>query len=197
MKSPAALVVRFAIKSLAALVVRFAFRCAVAITAVALSGCAEYLDNTYGQQRTSGSVNGTTVLQKLFRDAGHQVTTRRRLTPVLNERVDCLVWTPGKYDPPSKANREWLEAWLRGAPRRVLVLVVRDYDGAPDYWAEAVKKAPKEKQKEFRSRLQAAEVDFDSELLGRPEETSCPWYAQRNRVPLPKNKPPNWPTRPP
>src|SRR5262245_35289051 len=67
----------------------------------------ESLPSTYGRRRgTDGapSVNGTAVLIELFKQTGHRVTTRTRLSPSLNE-FDVIVWIPNDFEPPTKEQR--------------------------------------------------------------------------------------------
>lgn len=125
------------------------WRLALALTAL-LAGCdPEPLDVRYGRRtgRPGGeSVNGTAVLGKMFEEAGWKVASRRRLTPALAEKTDCIVWFPDAVEPPTTEAFDWLENWLREKPRRTLIYVLRDYDAAAAYWRRVEADAPEKEQ---------------------------------------------------
>jgi hypothetical protein len=110
----------------------------VLVVLFAVAGCREHIDTTYGRSSGFGqqSVNGTAVLADMFQRAGHAVSTRSTLSPVVRRKADCVVWFPDDFSPPRAEVRAWLESWLEDPahPGRTLIYVGRDFDAAADYW---------------------------------------------------------------
>ena len=103
---------------------------------VICTGCPSRDINTiYGRRRGTArtSLNGTSVLSDMFRQAGHKVTTWGRLSPRL-ERSQVIVWTPNSFELPTQKEIDYLENWLTNDQGRTLVYVARDYDAAIEYW---------------------------------------------------------------
>jgi hypothetical protein len=147
-----------------------------------LVGCgSEELDGTYGKRRGSPggrSVNGTSVLAKMFEDAGHDVTTLKHLSPAL-ERYEVIVWAPDSFDPPSRAERRYLENWLMMGNNRLLIYIGRDFDAEPLYWKTVQPSAPAEQTKEVQRRLARAQSEYHSERTDMPKEAYCRWFTVR------------------
>jgi hypothetical protein len=61
-------------------------------------------------------VNGTAVLGEMFREAGCKVTSRRFLSPRIND-YDTIVWAPDDFQPPGDDVRDFLEDWLAQGPQ--------------------------------------------------------------------------------
>ena len=103
-----------------------------------LAGCrSDDVQTEYGRTSTpfsKESVNGATVLARLFKEHGAKTTSARRLTPKLSEKADCIVWIPDDFGPPRDEVIQWFEEWLVEEPNRTLIYVARDYDAAVDYW---------------------------------------------------------------
>jgi hypothetical protein len=62
----------------------------------------EVLNFEYGKRhgpQATDSVNGTSVLARMFNNRGFDVTTWRRLSPKLND-FDIVVWFPDNFGPP-------------------------------------------------------------------------------------------------
>src|SRR4029079_13659172 len=97
-----------------AAVARFSFLTVFLAVAFSLIGCTDGdIVTSYGSRGGLGSssVNGTTVLGEMFKQAGHQVESRRALTPYLRD-ADTIVWVPDNFNVPGPAVRDWLERWL-------------------------------------------------------------------------------------
>ena len=139
---------------------RSSWRLALALAAL-LAGCdPEPLDVRYGRRtgRPGGeSVNGTAVLGKMFEEAGWKVASRRRLTPALADKTDCIVWFPDSVEPPTAEALEWFEDWLGEKPQRTLIYVLRDYDAAAVYWRQVEADAPEKKRSLVLAERQWAE----------------------------------------
>ncbi|MBX7165427.1 MAG: hypothetical protein K1X74_03675 [Pirellulales bacterium] len=137
---------------------------ATAALLVFLAGCSKSeLPSEYG--RTSGpvagnSVNGTAVLAGMIEARGHRVGTARNLTPKLFSRADVLIWFMPYRGTPSREVRTWLEEWLQVEPNRVLVVVGRDYDAAPEYWRRMAAKAPPDLAAEYKRREALAQQEM-------------------------------------
>ncbi len=138
------------------------------------------LDTDYGRRRGSGagSVNGTSVLARMFQQAGFRVTSWSRLSPKI-EDFDVLVWTPDSFQPPSEEEREYLEDWLRGAPNRTLIYVGRDYDAEIDYWSKMLPLAPPEQVMEINRRLARARARYAERRSRMPEDKYARWFVVR------------------
>ena len=144
------------------------FVCWLAMGLLAL-GCGRQteLDTRYGRRRAtpgSQSVNGTSVLAKMFENAGHDVSTWRRLSPKL-DKDDVLIWFPDSFELPSEEETRYLESWLSSKPQRLLVYVGRDFDAAIGYWshvADHAEDAPSEQRLEMQRRLAQARSQFES-----------------------------------
>jgi hypothetical protein len=121
-----------------------------------LAGCSPEITTTYGEREGAGaweSVNGTSVLGKMFEQAGHRVSSWGTLSPRLDEKADCIVWFPNDFDPPDKAVCQWLDDWLAEDPDRTLIYVGRDFDAESSYWDHVLPDAPSDQKELVRKRL--------------------------------------------
>lgn len=122
-------------------------------------GCApDDINRTYGQRKSAlgaDSVNGTAVFARMFEQAGHRVTTWRRLSPKLHS-YDTLVWIPDSFDAPSWKERQFLDGWIASSPNKVLIYVGRDFDAGPLYWRKMQVNASTEQAQEIPARLNEA-----------------------------------------
>lgn len=147
-----------------------------------LVGCGpDDINRHYGQRRTavgSDSVNGTAVLAQMFEQAGHRVTTWRRLSPKLNQ-YDVLVWIPDAFDAPSWKERQFLEQWLARGSNKVLVYVGRDFDAGPLYWQKMQANAPAEQASEIVTRLNEAETEHATHRSRAGGTTYGRWFVVR------------------
>jgi hypothetical protein len=149
-----------------------------------LVGCApKGVETEYGKistPRSAKSVNGATVLARMFEARGAKVTSARRLTPRLFEKADCIVWIPDDFDLPRDAVAEWFERWLAARPNRTLIYVARDYDAAVDYWEDVKNDFESEAdRREARSRLSEARQRHAAARPETPEETAGGWFSLR------------------
>jgi len=137
---------------------------------LATGGCVDEIDAVYGQRAGSAwtSVNGTSVLGKMFERAGHTVFSWRMLSPRLRRRADCIVWFPDDFHPPKEQACQWLEGWLREEPGRTLVYVGRDFDAAAWYWETIQPNAPAEQKQEILRRIYSPAVRRRSATGFRP-----------------------------
>ena len=142
-------------------------------------GCTRDIERMYGRRQGFGqqSVNGTGVLGKMFRQAGHRVFSWSVLSPRLHQRADVVVWFPNDFEPPTDEVRAWLEDWLTEEPGRTLVYVGRDFDAAAPYWAKVEPLAPEDQREEVRRRESFDRTDFLSGRLAIPESEDCGWFT--------------------
>lgn len=147
-----------------------------------LSGCgATEIDDTYGKRRGAegeSSVNGTAVLARMFELAGHEVRTRRYLSPRADD-FDVIVWIPDDFQPPGEEPQDFLENWLRYGRGKTLVYVGRDYDAAIDYWESVLPETPAEQSVEVLRRLAQARARHARARAALPEKEACRWFQVR------------------
>lgn len=164
-------------------------RSGLLLAAVILTvGCRSELDTHYGVRTGvigGSSVNGTSVLGKMFAQSGHSVSSWSRLSPRL-QRANTIVWVPNRFDPPSEETREWLDDWLYEEEGRTLIYVERDFNAEPSYWQKIAPLAPAGQKKEVRSRLSRARIDANSERAAAPKTAECEWYAVDRSAPVRK-----------
>lgn len=142
---------------------------------------AEKLTDVYGQRRgrnVADSVNGTSVLAEMFKQAGHRVTTVDTLSPRLN-KYETLVWFPDDFEPPTAEQREFLENWLWERSGRTVVYVGRDYDGATAYWKKVQPLAPAEVADEVQRALAQSKAAYDSQRMKMPKQQYARWFTAR------------------
>lgn len=145
----------------------------------------ETVNNVYGQRQGEGadSVSGTSVLAEMIRRRGSRVTVVHRLSPRLN-RFDVIFWFPDDFQPPTNAQREWLEDWLsEGYSPRTVVYVGRDFDAAVRYWDDVAPAAPAGQKDEIKRRWAKVKSEYDSQRLQMPEERHTGWFVQRRDQP--------------
>ncbi len=134
------------------------------------------LSSGYG--RSSGeaisSVNGTSALMKLFRQSGKRVSVSRRLGDLV-ERADVVVWVPDSHALPRAQVTRYFDAWLAEKPGRNLIYVVKEYDGAVDYWTRLASREAGEKVCVQRS-LARALAKSDRVQSKLSEEQACDWF---------------------
>jgi len=158
---------------------RFAAVCLIALTTT-LVGCddGEHLSRHYGQQGGAlgrDSVNGTAVLAKMFRDAGHRVIIKRALTPSLGD-ADVLVWFPDDFEPPSEEVVTWLEEWLYWKDGGILIYVDRNFDAAIPYWDAVIPRSAEPMASEMRSRRNEVLKEFGAERTRDTDVIESRWY---------------------
>lgn len=146
------------------------------------NGCGrdDALETAYGERLGSAglSVNGTSVLADMFREAGCRPVTVSYLASRL-EQYDVVVWAPDDFSLPSEEVRAFLEEWLTAQPDRTLVYIGRDYQAACDYWTETRTLAPADLQYEFLRRAARARSAHSRDRLQMPDEAVCDWFVIR------------------
>ncbi|MFO0903268.1 MAG: DUF4350 domain-containing protein [Pirellulales bacterium] len=164
----------------------FAAQRAVLLLLVPLAlslGCQpDDINRQYGQRRAAvgaDSVNGTAVFAKMYEQAGHKVTTWRRLSPKLHQ-YDTLVWFPDTLDVPSPRERQFLDQWLARDSSKVLVYVGRDFDAGPLYWKKMETNAPPGQAGEIASRLSDALSDHNAARNRASQDAYARWFVRRN-----------------
>ncbi len=153
----------------------------LALASLAVAGCSDEFQTTYGQRTGPGaslSVNGTSVLGGMFEKAGHTVYSRHLLSPRLRQRADCIVWFPDDFRPPNEDVCHWLDEWLSERPPRTLIYVGRDFDAAGWYWEKVLAGAAPGQARQISSRADVARRAFQgarrSSISGTEE---CPWFV--------------------
>jgi hypothetical protein len=156
----------------------------LALALVPLCGCGkgEGDDSEQGESggrqlvRFSASVNGLTVLGDMFTAAGHTVSLRKELSPVLQEAADVVVWAPDDFNVPDAKTCDLLDRWLRDKEDRTLIYIGRDFDARPLYWRKILAKAPPVDRTRDQKELDESEAMFQSQRATRPQKASCSWF---------------------
>ncbi len=155
--------------------------------ALLFAGCSsdpEPINTVYGRHAGKGltSVNGTSVLARMFQAAGHQVV-RRGGTAASIDNVQVIVWAPDNYEPPTAEERELIEQWLSKEPDRTFIYVGRDYDAAAEYWQLASEKAADDQAEERLRREALARSSHDTRRVEIPVEEDVDWFVTRRDYP--------------
>jgi hypothetical protein len=154
----------------------------IALTALALAGCEDGIETTYGRRsglEAGDSVNGTAAFVRMVQSAGHHVTTATRLSPRVYETADCIVWAPDDFQPPAEPVRQWFDAWWRHGSGRTLVYIGRDYDAAPSYWRAVQAAATPAQRSEMMRRLARDQNEFLTARGQMPKDEDCEWFVSR------------------
>lgn len=144
----------------------------------AVTGVDEIHGN-YGQvsgRREADSVNGTSVLARMFEQRGHTVVTWDRLSPKI-EKFDTIVWAPDDFKPPAEEQRQRLEKWLYGKSGRTLVYIGRDWDAELAYWKAVQPAAPPDQAAQFASQLAQAQQQYDLRRAEMPKQEFARWFT--------------------
>ena len=151
-----------------------------------LTGCREgEIDATYGHHTGLAgiqSVNGTAVLGEMFLKAGHQVDTKRALTPSL-EDAQTIAWFPDSYHAPSEEVLAWLDRWLWSQTGRTLIYVGRGYDAELTYWKKVLPEAAADQKSEYRYRQTVAQERVKHESRDLEDREECDWFVLVNNDP--------------
>lgn len=94
------------------------------------------IESDYGQQRSARSrrsVNGTTVLAKMYRARGHDVDAWSRMSPKMDD-YETVLWFPDSYGIPDERVQEKIGEWVSFWPNRTFVYVEREFDAEELYW---------------------------------------------------------------
>jgi hypothetical protein len=111
----------------------------------------------------------------MFEQAGHQVHTRRALTPALADRAGTIVWFPDSFAAPPEKVVRWFNKWLAQDPKRTLIYVGRDFDSARNYWDAVIPGAPANQASALQSRRTEAQQDA-SLRRSTAKDDSCRWF---------------------
>jgi hypothetical protein len=156
---------------------------------LACIGCASNdVTSTYGKRRGSEggpSVNGTAVLAGMFEQAGHRVSSWKRLSPKLEE-CQTIVWFPDDFAPPTVEQRDFLEWWLDNEPGRTVVYVGRDFDATSAYWQQVLPGAPPEQKLEVMRREATAQAAHDAVRNRMPDAELAEWFSVHRDEPYRK-----------
>jgi hypothetical protein len=150
------------------------------------AGCSDeqVLETDYGQRRGTAakSVNGTSVLAEMFREAGGRPTSIVALSSSL-DNYDVVIWAPDDFSMPREDVRAMLQQWLAAESGRTLVYVGRDYDAACDYWRAMIERAPASQTFEVMRRAAAARAAHSRARLDMPADECSPWFTMRRDFP--------------
>jgi len=159
--------------------------CALFVLAAAIGCQPDDINRQYGQRRSAvgaDSVNGTATFAKMYEQAGHKVTTWRRLSPKLNQ-YDTLVWFPDTYRAPTQRERHFLDQWLARGSSRTLIYVGRDYDAGPLYWTKMQANAPAGQESEIATRISDAIADKARKRKELSDGEYARWFVVRSGKP--------------
>ena len=150
------------------------------LLAAALAGCGRSpggINTVYGRRSGNGasSVNGTSVLARMFQNADHRLVTRGR-TGGRIEDCKVIVWAPDRFTPPTKEERNAIQAWLGEERGRTFIYIGRDYDASIDYWRHAADSL-------LADESAAAETPQAEEYLRRRAEDTARFESARTTIP--------------
>jgi hypothetical protein len=74
----------------------------------------------------------------MLRARGHEVRVAIRLNDQVAQWAEGIVRFAPHPGPPSREEARWYHAWLDQEPERWLIYVVRDFDGAAEYWKQVL-----------------------------------------------------------
>lgn len=156
------------------------------VLGAAVAGCgdSQELMTDYGHRRgrAAASVNGTSVLAEMFREAGGRPTTLYTLSSSLNN-FDVVVWAPNDFAPPDQKAREFLEEWLVDDPGRTLVYIGRDYDAAIEYWNRMIPAVDSHDRIEVMRRAAEARAAHSKARIDMPADDGSEWFVTRRDFP--------------
>jgi hypothetical protein len=144
------------------------------------AGCADDIGDAYGRMAIAdggNSVNGTSVLAGMFRQAGHEVSRTSWLAPKIRSKADVIVWAPDDFDPPSDEARAWFDDWFKSGPGKTLIYIGRDYDAAPAYWRAIQAGAPASQLPEIKRRLGGAIRKYLARRQMLPAAAQAEWFT--------------------
>lgn len=148
--------------------------------AITLTGCDKSLPTGYGYSTPpwGASINGTSVLSTMFKQAGHNVRAQSSLTPSSKD-VDVIVWVPDDFQGPNRATRKWFDSWLANSKQpKTLIYIGRDFDAEARYWSTIRLKAPIRQRGEIRRRTAKANSNFKTERKRLPKsQTYSDWLT--------------------
>ncbi|MGQ9504211.1 MAG: DUF4350 domain-containing protein [Thermogutta sp.] len=144
------------------------------------------VDETYGKMGGLGrkSLNGTWVLAQMVRQAGHSVKRSGRLSAVVKNRADCIVWFSVESSVPHDSVIAWLEEWLRAKPGRLLIYVGRHFEAGPIYWKAMSERFADHFDPMVREIIAERQTSGEEKLnYLATQEGECPWFSLK---PLPE-----------
>ena len=156
----------------------------VCAAALSLAGCvAPEIDRQYGQPN-GGSVNGTEALSRMFKKAGHNVVTKRILSPRVMENADVIVWFPASHSAPGEEVTDWFDEWFVYGSDRRLIYIDREFDAGALYWEKILPMVAgdKEKESEVRRRRNEVNLDIQMERQNNKIREECDWFVVDSTV---------------
>ena len=145
-----------------------------------IAGC-DRLDTRYGlREESSHSVNGVRVLDARLAECG-QITSYPRLSPRAEQR-DMLVHLAPQQGLPDEQACDWIEKWLKGAPRRQFVIILRDGNVSSwlcDRWAAEVRQEAAHAEGAKRTELEASAARLQARA--RQEDEAPPYGLSQQR----------------
>ena len=146
----------------------------------------EKIATEYG--KTSGlsagkSVNGVSVLKRLFQAEGNRVKRSSRISPQIRN-YDTVIWFPDRNSYPSAAAVQAINDWMDMGYGKTFVYIGRGYDAEMQYWDSVIDQVegPQHelaRRKRAYARVSSALEDYDPYYYWREEETTeCSWFEE-------------------
>lgn len=168
----------------------------VAFACVITAGCgvSQDVDDTYGRRRgypAISSVNGTSVLARVFEGAGHRVSSTTRLAKTVDQ-AQVVVWAPDSFKLPETFVCDHFENWLGTGDGRTLIYIARDYDAAVEYYRTVVEQGNSANAQNFQRGLAKQHLSFElrrqglrreemttmpAPVVAIPPKQECPWFT--------------------
>ncbi|MCR9292635.1 MAG: hypothetical protein NXI32_07945 [bacterium] len=158
------------------------FRSVILLAGLSLcGGCSSWLPEMEPFGAVSGvdvnrSLNGLGVHREMWESAGVRCVYPQKLSPRL-ESLEVIVLVGKSYDPPGKAARRWLEAWLARQPGRSVIYFGRDFNAGEYYRRKTLDRLSGPELMQGRRELAALQAEELNLRIQRvPEGTFCGWF---------------------
>lgn len=160
--------------------------CSIVVFASLFAGCQPpKIETGYGRSSGPGyssSLNGTSVLHRMYESRGFPVERYSKMSPRW-DTYQTVVWMPDSFVPPSEKHIQWVESWLSRGYQRTLVYVARDYDAAVSYWDQLCEQTEDSspQQAELRRKFHE-QITHDFQSGFNNSDLSCLWFRYQQHA---------------
>lgn len=144
----------------------------------------ELPSDVYGRRKgnnATDSVNGTSVLARMFEANGSRVYSITELNPRI-DKYNVIVWAPDNYDVPGHKVTTYFDHWLMTG-EHTLIYIGRDFNAAPLYWEKMQSRAPANEIADYERRWSFVRARTDVARSVLPEKSPTEWFTVLGREP--------------